>query len=77
MNKRDGGVCVFSGMPDPQAAQIFPFETSSNQRFFGLDDMLTTFWGSNKAMVWRLHYGSINMAKSPMNGISMNHQIHF
>ncbi|KAH6618041.1 hypothetical protein B0J18DRAFT_459142 [Chaetomium sp. MPI-SDFR-AT-0129] len=77
VNKRDGGVCVFSGMPDPQAAHIVPFALSSNQAFFSLDNMLTTFWGPNQARTWRRTYECIEMAQSPMNGISMNHQIHF
>ncbi|KAK4147541.1 uncharacterized protein C8A04DRAFT_34236 [Dichotomopilus funicola] len=77
VNKRDGGVCVFSGMPDPQAAHIVPFALSSNQAFFSLDNMLTTFWGPNQARTWRRTYECIEMAQSPVNGISMNHQIHF
>lgn len=74
---RDGHTCVFSGMPDPEAAHIFPFSTSEKKNFKYLNELLTAFWGSEKAMAWRRHFEAAGITQSAKNGISMNHQIHF
>ncbi|KXX80332.1 hypothetical protein MMYC01_204672 [Madurella mycetomatis] len=74
---RDRHVCVFSGMSDPQAAHIFPFATSEKKDFANLNHLLTTFWGSEKAMAWRRNFEAAGITQSAKNGISMNHQIHF
>ncbi|GAB1312858.1 hypothetical protein MFIFM68171_03068 [Madurella fahalii] len=74
---RDGHVCVFSGMSDPQAAHILPFATSEKKKFIHLNHMLTAFWGSEKAMAWRRNFEAAGITQSAKNGISMSHQIHF
>ncbi|KAK5652994.1 hypothetical protein OQA88_9280 [Cercophora sp. LCS_1] len=74
---RDGHTCVFSGMPDPHAAHIFPFATSEKKDFANLNHLLTTFWGPEKAMAWRRSFEVAGITQSAKNGISMNHQIHF
>ncbi|KAK5654658.1 hypothetical protein OQA88_6981 [Cercophora sp. LCS_1] len=74
---RDGHTCGFSGMSDPQAARIFPFSTSESKVFGYLNELLTSFWGSEKAMAWRRHFEAAGITQSAKNGISMNHQIHF
>ncbi|KAK0753938.1 hypothetical protein B0T18DRAFT_25553 [Schizothecium vesticola] len=75
--ERDGHTCVFSGMPDPEAAHIFPFSTSEQKAFGSLSELLTTFWGSEKAIAWRQHFEDLRVTQSAKNGISVNHQIHF
>ncbi|KAK0641887.1 hypothetical protein B0T16DRAFT_290550, partial [Cercophora newfieldiana] len=74
---RDRHVCVFSGMPDPEAARIFPFSTSEKKAFSYLNDLLTAFWGPEKALAWRRHFEAADITQSAKNGISMNHQIRF
>jgi len=68
---------VFSGMPDPRAAHIFPFATSQKKNFVSLNEMLTAFWGSEKSMAWRRMFEDAGITQSVKNGISMSHQIHF
>ncbi|KAK1749340.1 hypothetical protein QBC47DRAFT_395968 [Echria macrotheca] len=74
---RDGHVCVFSGMRDPQAAHIFPFATSEKKKFAALNELLTALWGPEKSMAWRRNFEDAGITQSAKNGISMNHQIRF
>ncbi|KAK0750942.1 hypothetical protein B0T18DRAFT_443555 [Schizothecium vesticola] len=77
VKERDGHTCVFSGMPDPEAAYIFPFSTSEKKVFGPLNELLAAFWGSEKATAWRQHFEDPGVTQSAKNGISLNHQIHF
>ncbi|KAK0656156.1 hypothetical protein B0T16DRAFT_424804 [Cercophora newfieldiana] len=61
---RDRHVCVFSGISDPQAAYIFPFITSEKKNFTNLNHLLTTFWGSEKAMAWRRDFKAAGITQS-------------
>ncbi|KAK3318757.1 hypothetical protein B0H66DRAFT_582299 [Apodospora peruviana] len=40
---RDGHICVFSGMSDPEAGHIFPFATSRNKNLQHLNELLKEF----------------------------------
>ncbi|KAK3938474.1 hypothetical protein QBC46DRAFT_440494 [Diplogelasinospora grovesii] len=74
---RDGHICVFSGMPDPAAAHIFPFATSMKKNFGHLNGMLTAFWGSEKSLVWGETFQNADITQSAKNGISMSNHVHF
>ncbi|KAL2185695.1 hypothetical protein L209DRAFT_756927 [Thermothelomyces heterothallicus CBS 203.75] len=74
---RDGRVCVFSGVSDPEAAHIFPYSTIKDRNFGLISLILSQFWGSEKSMAWRRIFEDAAISNSPKNGISMSRQIHF
>ncbi|KAK3302209.1 uncharacterized protein B0T15DRAFT_514262 [Chaetomium strumarium] len=75
--ERDGNACIFSGTNDPAAAHIFPFATSANRQFNGLESLLTLFWGADRAASWARNYRRSGIMQSPKNILSLNHQLHF
>lgn len=64
-------------MADPKAAHIFPFSTTEKKNFFGLNNMLETFWGADKTQIWASLFQDREVTESPRNLICLNRQLHW
>ncbi|KAL7909160.1 hypothetical protein GGI35DRAFT_429655 [Trichoderma velutinum] len=73
--QRDGGICYFTGMPNPVAAHIFPLVGSS---LFSITAMVEIFWGTASAdRLSALINRDQNISESPQNLVSLNRQLHW
>ncbi|KAL7933229.1 hypothetical protein V8C35DRAFT_305245 [Trichoderma chlorosporum] len=74
--RRDDDRCLFTGMPDPQAAHILPFAVSKNGTTPLIMKMLEMFWGANVVNQLSTLLNDREITESPQNLLSMNQQLH-
>ncbi|KAI5868340.1 hypothetical protein GGS23DRAFT_23621 [Durotheca rogersii] len=72
-----GYTCAITGLPDPEAANIFPTTVGPKGNLAGLNGMLHEFWGEGAFRAWEKLIRDDRVLESPKNVVYLNRQLRF